>query len=181
MIKKLLISIMSLFTVVSLLLVFYCFFTPKNNDSIVQAYSNSLIIPYPTLKEYLITNGDSSTSYLFFCKPDSADCQYVQNTVMKTLEAEQGSSLSDLIDYVDVTELEENMMINQLTDDWGVKNYPAFVSVTNSNGEFIVNNSIQWDTENPMSTRELKQWMMSNNIWAGLFEEKDGEVIVPAK
>ncbi|SJZ79079.1 DUF6568 family protein [Anaerorhabdus furcosa] len=179
MIKKLLISLMSLCTVISLLLVFYCFFTPKNNDNIVQAYSNTLIIPYPALNEYLLTNGDSSTSYLFFCKPDSADCQYIQNTVMKTLEAEQGSSLSELIDYVDVTELEDNLMINQLTDDWGIKNYPAFVSVTTANGELTINNSIQWDIENPMSARELKQWMMTNKIWSGLFEEKDAEVLVP--
>ncbi|MEG0176503.1 DUF6568 family protein [Anaerorhabdus sp.] len=180
MIKKLLISLMSLCTVISLLLVFYCFFKPKNNENIVQAYTaDALVIPYSSAKDYIITNGDTATSYLFFCSPNNADCQYMQNTVMKTLEAEQGSSLSALIDYVDVTELEENLSINQLTDDWGIKSYPAFVSVTNNYGELTVNNFIEWDINNPMSTRELKQWMQSNNIWAGLFEEADGEVVIP--
>ncbi|MEA4876127.1 hypothetical protein [Anaerorhabdus sp.] len=180
MIKKILISFMSLCFVVSMFLAFYCFFKPSEADTTaVLRATPIMIIPYGTLSDYLTTSGDSSTHYLFFCRFDSDDCNYVQDTVMKSLDAEQGSNLFDIIEYVDVSELENNLTINQLKDDWGFNTYPAFVAISNNSGELKVENYLQWDSENPMSTRELKQWMVDNKIWSGLFEEKDEVVLMP--
>lgn len=180
MIKKLLITLMSLSFVISMFLTFYCFFKPQESSVVSASTENTLmVVPYSTLKEYLTTSGDSSTHYLFFCRFDSADCTYVQETVMKALDAEQGSSLFDIIEYVDVSDLEDNLSINQLKDDWGFNNYPAFAAISNNGGELKVENYIQWDSQNPMSTREVKQWMVDNKIWSGLFEEKDAVVLIP--
>lgn len=180
MIKKLLITFMSLSLVTSTFLAFYCFYKPSEADASIDLVKNTnMVIPYETLPDYLKTSGDSATHYLFFCSFENDDCNYVQNTVMKSLDAEQGSSLFDVIEYVDVSKLEDDLAINQIKDDWGFNSYPAFVAITNTNNELNVENYLQWDNENPMSTRELKQWMVENNIWVGLFEEKDAVVIMP--
>lgn len=180
MIKKILITFMTFSFVTSTFLAFYCFFKPSEVDASIELVGNTkMVIPYETLTDYLTTSGDSSTHYLYFCRFDNDDCNYVQNTVMKSLDAEQGSSLFEVIEYVDISELEDNLAINQLKDDWGFNTYPAFVAITNTNNELKVENYIQWDNENPMSTRELKQWMVDNKIWVGLFEEKDAVVIMP--
>lgn len=179
MIKKILLTFMGLTVAMSTILAFYSYFKPEKVEAIASTVKSTPMIPYETTTDYLLSSGDSTIHYLFFCSVSNPDCRYIEDTVMKALESEQGHDLFDIIEYVDIASLEESLSTNQLKDDWGLNTYPAFASVSVNDGSISVNNFIQWDKDNPMSTRDLKQWMVQNSIWSGLFEAKDEEIILP--
>lgn len=179
MIKKILFTFMGLTVAMSTILAFYSYFKPEKVEAIASTTRTTPMIPYETTADYLLSSGDSTIHYLFFCSATNPDCRYIEDTVMKSLESEQGHNLFEHIEYVDISSLEASLSTNQLKDDWGINTYPAFVSVSVNDGSFSVNNFIQWDKDNPTGTRDLKQWMVNNGIWAGLFEAKDEEIILP--
>ncbi len=176
--KKIVMSVLFINLLMSSILIFYIFFQPEK-DEIERQLPSYTLISYETLDDYLLSSGDSSTHYLFFCSPSNPDCIYVQDTIIKPLEVKQGSSLFSRIDYVDVTSLEESLDTNKIAAEWGISSYPALISVTIEDGEFVINNSIQYAPDNPFNELELKRWLSENNIWSGLFEETEKEIEIP--
>ncbi|MFV0479496.1 MAG: hypothetical protein ACK5LZ_02870 [Anaerorhabdus sp.] len=175
--KKIALTILFVNFLACLILSFYIYFQPEKT-TVQAAVLNTPMIPYETLNDYLISSGDSTTHYLFFCDPENADCIYIQNTIIKPLEAKQGQSLFERLEYVDVSSTED-ITAAQFVDSWGFSSYPAFVTVEIENGEFTIINSIQNTTDSPISESELKQWLAENQIWSGLFELSDQQVNLP--
>ncbi len=176
--KKITLTLLFINFLVSVALSFYLYYQPAKT-TVTPGLENITLIPYETLKDYLVNAGDSSTHYLFFCAPENTDCIYILDTVIKPLEAKQGEALFERLDYVDFTALEENLETNQTVVDWGINSYPAFLAVTVEDSEFIVQNFIQHNDEDPISEIELKRWLAENGIWSGVFELTDQKVDLP--
>lgn len=176
--KNITISILLINLLIFIFLAFYVYFRPEQESS-EKVIQSTPTIPYDGLKDYLLSSGDFSIHYLFFCAPTDTDCNYIQNTIIKPLEAKQGQSLFERIDYIDISDLLANLEKNKLATDWGVTSYPAFIAVSVENGEFAVLNSIQYTTDDPINELDLKRWLAENEIWTGLFEQSDLKIEIP--
>ncbi|MFV0380240.1 MAG: hypothetical protein ACK5KQ_05370 [Anaerorhabdus sp.] len=166
--KKILLALISINLFICIILSFYLYFQPDKNKIVpVAGILNTTTINYESLDDYLLSLGDSTTQYLFFCAPANTECIYIQNTIIKPLEAKQGQNLFDHINYVDTTILENGEYIQEV-GDWKFINYPVFAAVTITNGEIVVDNFIEHTPDNPISEEELKLWLSENGIWSGL-------------
>ncbi len=178
MTKKISITVISLLLFANILLSFYSIFQSDKKQVKSAAVETTITLEYESLHDYLINSGEASTHYLFFCSSTNQDCQYIENTVLKSIESKDPTALS-YIEWVDITELEKNFTTIRLKDEWGINNYPAFVSVTIKDKSVTVNNMLQYNSENPMSVQDIKMWMINNKIWSGLIEQGDQQIIVP--
>ncbi len=66
---------------------------------------------------------------------------------------------------MDVTNLDESMEINRLSEDWGISSVPAFAAISMKNGKPVVNNKLEWDDKNPISVESLEQWLKDNSLY----------------
>ena len=89
----------------------------------------------------------------------------MEDTVIRDTERETGLTLSSLIEYVDITDLVENMDYNRLYTDWTVSSFPAFVAVKNDNSEIKIENTLEWTDDNPISSQTLISWLELNKLY----------------
>lgn len=164
MFKRLLYTVLTLLVIYSTAIVLYRINEPENNTAVFSAFSSSVMLDYDTLSAYTKNSGASATHYYFFCSSENADCLYVENTVLKDTAAMTHLDLNQLIEFVDVTPLENSLNINRLKADWGISHYPAFIAVHNENGKINIENTLEWDPERPLNAEQLTSWLADNGL-----------------
>lgn len=161
MFKKVVFSLLLLISAYSAAVVAFRVFEPKTDANVVE---ESAYLDYDSLKEYILSTGESVTHYLFFYSRNDNDCVYVKNTVLTSVNADTQLQIDRIIETVDITALEENMLSEKLTADWGIQRYPAFVAVSVKDGEPVVLNSLEYDGEIPLSAAQVEEWLRENGL-----------------
>lgn len=194
MFKKVITSCLALVWISSLALAGYRMFEPKAAAAVVDNKVATVTMNAPQSRsvvqddvmptnesEQAVLNkqalgSEDGMHYYFFCVPDDADCTYINDYVLKPLTVILEVEQIDVIEFVDVNALSKEWTPARLKNQWGFDNYPAFVATETINGEKNILSVLQWNSENPMDSDDLRNWMMENNIWTGPVEEQ-GELI----
>ena len=161
MFKKIVFALLALIVVYSSAVVTFRIFEPKTDTNVVE---ESAYLDYDSLREYILSTGESVTHYLYFYSRLDNDCVYVKNTVLATVTADTQLQIDKIIETVDITSLEQNMTTGKLAADWGLGNYPAFAAVTVADGEPYVINSLVYDGEIPLSAQQVEEWLELNGL-----------------
>ena len=176
MFKRLLYTFMIFIALTSIALGLYRFF--EANDTVHVASDHMpFMIEYDGVKQYALSNGDSSTSYFLFCSVENDNCQYIVNTLYSSVNSELiNRDINDIVEYVNIQTLIDEGTIDRLNTEWNINNYPAFISVSNNYGELTINNSLVWDDANPLSSNDILNWLAQNGQYDGQLVE---EAIMP--
>lgn len=161
MFKKITFTFLTLLILYSIIAAGYRYFEPEQTAS----SNTSNTIDYASLKDYITSTGDASIHYLLFYSSDNENAVYVKDSILTQAEADTHLQLSSLIEIVDVTNLDESMKINRLSEDWGISSVPAFAAISLKNGKPVVNNKLEWDDKNPISVESLEQWLKDNSLY----------------
>jgi hypothetical protein len=163
MLKKVVFALLALIVVYSCAVVAFRIYEPRNDTNVVE---ESAYLDYDSLKEYVLSTGESVTHYFFFYSRNDNDCVYVKNTVLASVSTNTQLQIDRIIETVDITSLEDNMTTGKLANDWGISNYPAFAAVTVSEGNPSVLNSLEYDGEIPLSAAQVEEWLALNGLTA---------------
>ena len=167
MIKRILISLLTLMVVYSAVIIGIKIFEPDKIDNESSVFQHTSALDYETLRDYTISSGAAATHFYLFSSADNSDCIYVESTVLKNAAAATGMNLDDLIEIVDITDLERTLTTNRLKAEWSVLSYPAFVACHVENGEIIVDNTLEWNPSQPISTDDIERWLKLNGVYEG--------------
>lgn len=160
MLKKILFTFLTLLMIYSTCVVAYRIFEPRDNQSTTDTTS---MLAYDSLKSYVI-DSSSNIHYFLFYSALNNNSIYLKDTILTIVESDINKSLSNIIEVVDITELDQKMEIKRLSEDWQVSSYPAFISVSNDNGEIIINNKLEWTNEKAITTTDVEEWLKLNGI-----------------
>ncbi len=167
MLKRIAISFMLLILISSIALSAYKIFEPKNKNT-NNVTITGFYITLNNLKEYTLSTGDNTYHYYFFCSPEDKNCIYLYDSVFTGVKNQNGGiSITNIIEYVDVTSYINNANYLSELQNWGINKYPALVSVKVENGEIIINNSLIYDEKNPLNITDIIEWLKLNNIYSG--------------
>ena len=167
MLKRILYIFNTLLVIWSAAFIGYIIFEPEAPDQTeVHDFLNS-IVNYEALKDYTLSSGPSAIHYYYFCSFENDDCRYLENTIMKSTARNTGVDLPSLIEYVDITALEQKLQTNRLKSEWNIGSYPAFVATRNNQDQIEVLNSLEWDPQSPISEADLTKWLLQNNLYQG--------------
>ena len=161
MFKKVVYSLLCLITVYSIAVVAFRIYEPKTDANVVE---ESAYLDYDSLKEYILSTGESVTHYLFFYSRNDNDCVYVKNTVLASVTVDTQLQIDRIIETVDITALQDNMLTEKLAADWGIQRYPAFAAVSVIDGEPTVLNSLEYDGEIPLTPADVETWLKENGL-----------------
>ena len=164
MLKKVLFALLALIVIYSSSVVVYRIYEPKNDTNVVD---ENPYLDYDSLKEYILSTGESVTHYLFFYSRKDNDCVYVKNTVMASVAADTKMQVDRIIETVDITPLEDNLTTGRLASEWGISRYPAFAAVTVADGVPTVISVLEYDGEIPLSARQVEDWLAENGLTSG--------------
>lgn len=164
MLKKLLFSLLCALMLYSTAVAAYRIFEPKQENLTVDSSS---FISYASLKEYIVSSGESSTHFLFFYNELDTDSIYVRTSVVNEVIAKTGLDLSNMIETVDLASYNQENLPASMAEDWGLSSYPAFAIVTLRDGEITVEQKLENSSSVPISAPVLIQWLKD----CGLYEE----------
>ena len=99
----------------------------------------------------------------------------MQNTVLKTIEDEENINLFSILEYVDITDLINNLQINTLKNEWSINSFPAFVTCHVENNTIVIDHAISASSQSPLSKEAIKLWLFQS----GLTENKSIEIPNP--
>ena len=165
MLKRIMFTLMILLVIYSGVFVGFRLFEPEQTDAGSESAIASVSLDYETLKEYTRSTGNSTRHYSFVCSVDSNDCLYLENTVLKSVNNETENELMTLIEFVDVSGIDEKQLATRLKNEWGVSAYPAFVACRNDNGEIVIDNTLEWNPQQPISIDDFRQWLALNKLY----------------
>ena len=160
MLKKIMFSLLALIMLYSSAAAIYRIFEPQDDTDM----NAGTYLDYDSLKEYLLSTGEGTIHYLFFSSIDSADCQYVVNTVMSTVQNDTKLQIAKIIETVDITALEKALNTDRLQADWNISAYPAFAAVRIENGAIVVDNTLQYESDKPMNAASVEEWLKINGL-----------------
>lgn len=160
MLKKILFTFLSLLMVYSTCVVAYRIFEPRDNQSTTDTTS---MLAYDSLKSY-VKDSSSNIHYFLFYSALNNNSIYLKDTILTIVESDINKSLSNIIEVVDITELDQTMETKRLSEDWQVSSYPALVSVSYDNEEIMINNKLEWTNEKAITTTDVEEWLKLNGI-----------------
>lgn len=160
MLKKILFTFLTLLMIYSTCVVAYRIYEPRDNQTTTDTSS---MLAYDSLKSY-VKDSSSNIHYFLFYSALNNNSIYLKDTILNIVETDINKSLSNIIEVVDITELDQKMETKRLSEDWQISSYPAFVSVSNNNGEIIINNKLEWTNEKAITTTDVEEWLTLNGI-----------------
>ena len=161
MLKKILFSLLCILMVYSGAVAAYRIFEPRQDH--VRLDSSSFI-SYASLKEYIVSSGESSQHFLFFYYDGESNSMYVRTSVLSDVKAKTGIDLDSLLEIVDLSGYRQENLHASLAEQWGLSDYPSFALVTLKDGEIQVLSRLEWSSGTPITGTLLIQWLQDNGI-----------------
>lgn len=121
-------------------------------------------ISYASLKEYIVSAGESSEHLLLFYSPYDSDSEYVRSTLLNEVANQTELNISSMIEIVDVSGVRSDNLMSDLSNDWGLSDYPSFAIVQLQNNEPVVISKLEWTSSSPLTTQEIITWLKDNSI-----------------
>lgn len=125
---------------------------------------SSSYISYASLKEYIVSAGESSEHLLLFYSPYDSDSEYVRSTLLNEVANQTELNISSMIEIVDVSGVRSDNLMSDLSNDWGLSDYPSFAIVQLQNNEPVVISKLEWTSSSPLTTQEIITWLKDNSI-----------------
>ena len=161
MLKKILFTFLTLLVMYSTCVVAYRIFEPRDNQNITDSSS---YLAYDSLKSY-VESSSQNIHFFFFFSAINNDSIYLKNTVFTTVEQDIGQPLSNMIETVDITELDEKMETKRLSEDWQVSSYPALIAVSYDNSTITVMNKLEWTNKKAITAKDIENWLQENGLY----------------
>ncbi len=158
---KIHLSILSLIVVTMIALPLYLFYEPQDEIIVEFNHYNDLHVEYLNIKEHI---GYDTKAY-FFCSSSNDDCIYTDTEIIPELLSIANTEKFDQIYYVDVTDIDANILPSALKEHLGFSNYPAFAILSYENSRILVHSVYEWNDNEVFSAQKIKQWMVENNLW----------------
>lgn len=153
--------ILLLILVASVSFAIYNQFTKARNSNFEIDILNTTKVEYLELLNH--------TSYepkaYFFCSPESEDCYYTYTEILIPLVKVANVERFENIFYVDITEIDENILPSALKNHLGFSQYPAFVLLWKENGILQFKSVLEWSDESIFTVNSIRSWMIENNLW----------------
>ena len=162
MLKKILFSLLCVLMIYSGAVAAYRIFEPRQEHV---AIDSSSFISYASLKEYIVSSGESSQHFLFFYNDGETDSMYVRTSVLSDVKAKSGLDLDSLIETVDLSGYKQENLPASLAQDWGLSDYPSFALVTVKDGEIQILSKLEWSSSSPITSSMLIQWLKDNGVY----------------
>ncbi len=162
MIKKIVFSILIGLCIYSLGVFAFRTLEPKDiNDNA----TNSPMIDYRTLDEYLLSSSNGTIHYLFFYSNQNNDSIYLKDTVLNSLNQTSSTDISQLIEIVDVTSVDEEILYPSLKEKYDMSTYPFFACVHIENDTIVIDSILPYDINSPLKANEIKTWLEENGVY----------------
>lgn len=160
MLKKILFTFLILLVTYSTCVVAYRIFEPRDNQTITDTSS---YLAYDSLKSY-VQSSSQNIHYFFFFSAINNDSIYMKNTIFSSVEQDTGTQISNFIETVDITELDEKMETKRLSEDWQIGSYPALLAVSSSDDQIQILNKLEWTSTKPITVSDVEKWLKENEL-----------------
>lgn len=141
----------------------FVLFQPKKADVLKQTSLKASTLEIKNLETYLLAK--PGQHYMYFCKSNSSDCEFVKNDLMVRLAGEANIVTFEDIETVDISGLSKDISTNALRKAWGFSHYPAFVAYDSNNNAIKILQVLEWNAATPFTMNDIKNWMKSVGIW----------------
>ena len=136
----------------------------SNKEELSETITADTLI-YSGLEDYTLSSGSSARHYYYFLVPDSNDSIYMTNTVLSTVEKDTGLQLSTILEYVDLSALDDKYDVSEMQEKWHVSGYPSFIACHVENGAIVIDNAIESTVDLPLSAENVEVWLMTNGLY----------------
>ncbi len=175
MLKKLLFSTLTILLAYSIAIVGYKANEPDKSMLTVSEFEDKNSgLDYDTLMQYTLSSGSSAIHYFVFYSENDDNSKYLQYNVLNPLEKDTNSRFQDLLEYVDVTDLENRPNTNQLKEEWHVSSTPALIACKVEDDHILIENALEWTAKKPLNEINVKQWLIKNGLYVN---SQDDEII----
>lgn len=113
----------------------------------------------------LLNQVTDSPKAFFFCTLDNQNCTYTENEIIEPLLKSASTNRFDQIYFVDVKELNQNVLPSAIKERLGFSHYPAFVLLSKSDGKLNILSVLEWNDAMNFTQYDLKNWMIQNQLW----------------
>jgi hypothetical protein len=141
----------------------YVVFQPKKADVLLQTSLKASTVQIKDLETYLFEH--PGKHYLYFCKSDNSNCEYVKNDLMVKLAGEANVATFEDIETIDIGGLSKDISTNALRNAWGFSHYPAFVAYESTGSTITIGKALEWNEALPFKMEDIKSWMKGVGIW----------------
>jgi hypothetical protein len=141
----------------------FVLFQPKKADVLKLTSLKASTLEIKNLETYLLAK--PGLHYMYFCKSNSSDCEFVKNDLMVRLAGEANIATFEDIETVDISGLSKDISTNALRKAWGFSHYPAFVAYDSNNNAIKLMQVLEWNAATPFTMGDIKNWMKSVGIW----------------
>ncbi len=154
-------TLLSIIVLVMISALVYLFFKPEEVELVEFKHYNDLHVDYLNIKEHI---GNETRAY-FFCSAENADCVYTDTEIIPALLDIANTDVFDQIYYVDITDINENILPSALKSHLGFSNYPAFAVLSYENEKIQIHSVYEWRDDSVFTAQNIKQWMVENQLW----------------
>lgn len=145
----------------SISFVIYSQFTQQSNTYFEVEILNETKVDYLNLRIHV---GQEPKAY-FFCSPENEDCQYTYTEILVPLIKSANIERFENIYYVDITEIDENILPSALKNHLGFSKYPAFVILWKENNQIMYKSVLEWSDDAIFTSNSIRAWMIENQLW----------------
>lgn len=158
-------TVIKIISVILLLLIalmsLFLYFQPKEET---KDPFNSLN-PSRVIYEDLLQHVSTQPKAYFFCSPTQADCLYTMHEVVEPLMISANTQSFEQIYFVDISEIDANILPSALKQHLGFSRFPAFVMMSKTESTLNFNSVYEWSDEQIFTPLGLKAWMVENGLW----------------
>jgi len=147
---------------------FFVAFMPKEQSITIKLYIKDNGISDKNFTEFVTTNPD--TKVFYFCSYENENCDYVNTTVLKNLADNLLVDELENIYYVDLSHA-STTAVAKFKRQWGFTQYPAFAIIKSDADGYETLSSLGYNEAAPFSSDDVKNWLITNNIWQKWLKE----------
>ncbi len=156
--KLIIIGVLIVIVVTSFLVSFW----PKEESLSTKLYVKDTGLNDKNFYEY-VTTFPGKRVY-FFCSYNNDSCNYVNNTILKTIAENLLVDELDNIIFVDLSNASSSA-VAKFQRQWHFSQYPAFVIIESTTSGYEVVDALGFSQDKPFDSTDLKNWLIDNGIW----------------
>lgn len=153
--------------------IYYIYASDQTATVSLANYASNDALNENLVENYMLENSIDE-EILFICAVGNPDCDYVQKNVIKPLTDELNVENFDFVQVVSIDESTQEYTAGKLRQKWSIENYPAFIkTAVNEKNEIEIISTLQWNSNDPFTSADLRSWMIDNDCWPGYVAAQD--------
>ena len=152
--------VISILLVVLIGITIYKVFEKKTAPIITIGTFNMIELTEVSLKGY---NKREDGDYFVFIMANNADSQYVLEYVIAPLTDDLKKHPFPSFEVIKLTDSE--ISLSALKKKWEINGFPTFLKITVKDQIAEITSKLEWTTETPYDSDDLKKWLDLNDLW----------------